>query len=876
MLLLTIAAPQPIPLGVWVMSWVNEINGRQLSFERRVGNIEHKLAKPPEAAESQGENAGPDGEVFVGPEYNMLRTRPEVRECNWDMFKNRYPRDQEICTIEVLLDCGDLIQQMEADQLKRTPEEKRKTLEATRRETGRRAQPEKKTEARMLDRIRINSAIVLGFLSKVAGAGRWTQNPHTFLKPFKILIHFQDKMKDELEDLRRKFEDEREDEPKTASEDPEVNEPDVTEDTCRPEEDNMPDDTTCINSHEPLPGDAAGTLRPKLSLDVNPSPYDEQHSAALNDDGKQAKAMQNGQPVFDNAVFDNNNNNSDNNNNNNNTTPQIISDVPSPETRFNGRTNSRFVDDSLSFLDNPELEKAMHSRRAYDEMKFYVDFVEETLIRKMYAKFNVGTDGTQPTKVRYDELWYLFRPGDLVYEESTRDSGMKHLSHEDHHMKAKERKLWRLYHIVQDTPHWVVNDLFFDDPGDQLRGKMQVQKEFTNILAYHLDFDGTNYAAVSRKFTIERFEGEMAITKLPVHPIRFVKDHVKILADFRQRGERFRELTARKQSYDVLSHQGWTLTRNPVGEAIEDHAQDHMASHQYIESDVVVDFHETLQVCPWWKPNFQKAGTASFSPQTVEDEYDINRWSVPDSKGRSGDQGFITDVTDVVLANDSICMLEWETFMESDKFLVDLTEGQDFDDTKQELSRDDLALLPARVFVYALRNRLFINADIQNIKDIPTIENPFSELKISEDYKTLVQSVVHDHLRKKEVQRRATALNFEYTEQDIIRGKGKGLVILLQGEPGVGKTATAEVIAHFYKKPLFPITCADLGTESNEIENNMEKIFRLANLWDCILLLDEAEIFLAQRDKKDDNLQKNIMVSSKSLFLLKLMLTTMC
>ena len=37
---------------------------------------------------------------------------------------------------------------------------------------------------------------------------------------------------------------------------------------------------------------------------------------------------------------------------------------------------------------------------------------------------------------------------------------------------------------------------------------------------------------------------------------------------------------------------------------------------------------------------------------------------------------------------------------------------------------------------------------------------------------------------------------------DIIEGKGKGLVILLHGGPGTGKTLTAESVAEIAQRPL--------------------------------------------------------------------------
>jgi len=64
---------------------------------------------------------------------------------------------------------------------------------------------------------------------------------------------------------------------------------------------------------------------------------------------------------------------------------------------------------------------------------------------------------------------------------------------------------------------------------------------------------------------------------------------------------------------------------------------------------------------------------------------------------------------------------------------------------------------------------------------------------------------------------------------------------LLHGEPGVGKTSTAETIADFTKRPLYPITCGDIGSQAEKVEENLERTFQLAHKWGCVLLLDEAE-----------------------------------
>lgn len=99
-------------------------------------------------------------------------------------------------------------------------------------------------------------------------------------------------------------------------------------------------------------------------------------------------------------------------------------------------------------------------------------------------------------------------------------------------------------------------------------------------------------------------------------------------------------------------------------------------------------------------------------------------------------------------------------------------------------------------------------------------------------------------------------------DADLVRGKGKGLIILLHGAPGVGKTSTAETVADAFGKLLFPITCGDLGLTAADVERELSQKFHLAELWGCVLLLDEADVFLARRTNTD--IKRN---SSVSVFL---------
>lgn len=82
---------------------------------------------------------------------------------------------------------------------------------------------------------------------------------------------------------------------------------------------------------------------------------------------------------------------------------------------------------------------------------------------------------------------------------------------------------------------------------------------------------------------------------------------------------------------------------------------------------------------------------------------------------------------------------------------------------------------------------------------------------------------------------------------DIIEGKSAGNVILGKGIPGVGKTLTAEVYSELIETPLYAIHSGSLGTSAEAIARNLRAIFLLSKRWGCVLLLDEADVFVVRR-----------------------------
>lgn len=118
-----------------------------------------------------------------------------------------------------------------------------------------------------------------------------------------------------------------------------------------------------------------------------------------------------------------------------------------------------------------------------------------------------------------------------------------------------------------------------------------------------------------------------------------------------------------------------------------------------------------------------------------------------------------------------------------------------------------LALLPRQFHAYSVLERRFLNLDIRCVRSVglEANDNAFENLEINDQHKKLIIAMVKSHFDKLESEKKTNA---EIGSQDLIRGKGKGIVILLHGVPGVGKTATAEAVRPLYSLfTVWPYPC---------------------------------------------------------------------
>jgi hypothetical protein len=102
-----------------------------------------------------------------------------------------------------------------------------------------------------------------------------------------------------------------------------------------------------------------------------------------------------------------------------------------------------------------------------------------------------------------------------------------------------------------------------------------------------------------------------------------------------------------------------------------------------------------------------------------------------------------------------------------------------------------------------------------------------------------------------------TLVNYNAGFKDVVKGKGFGSIVLSAGPPGTGKTLTAEVFSEVSRRPLYTVHCSQLGTDPQDLEKALLKVFARAQRWNAILLLDEADVYVHRRG---DNLAQNAIV----------------
>ncbi|KAG5798511.1 hypothetical protein H9Q69_002453 [Fusarium xylarioides] len=425
-------------------------------------------------------------------------------------------------------------------------------------------------------------------------------------------------------------------------------------------------------------------------------------------------------------------------------------------------------------------------------------------------------------KIFFSDLWHLFKPGDLV-------------------ISADGKQAYQVFNVISH-PH-VGTDRWSKFTKDKEDSSDESIDDDISVQCVFIHFDGQQIGPVLKTFSIPKFDGEKPVTSFSVYPIRF---HVRKRMDrqimkLKQSGEQIDEAVNRgdKEFQETLFERGKLFT--------EVAAVKHMYysgltvdARDEVQSQVMIDFAEAFMVEKNhdWKPDLKQligfVGTEDSSPEApcgalcCTNEIVHNDVYVDKKRHHNFMKAMMSGVKDGIddLPPANIYPRPLEI----------LKTGE------SKLRRDDFLIMSYSVFGFVLRDRSWAQLDLthlshitDSVDDSVTVNDDdteddktaFGRLVLPPRHKEMVLSLISQHFRNKAMQRER-----QRDEQvDIVRGK--------------------EGVAEKFKKPLFQITCGDLGADAKAVEDALQTNFALANRWGCILLLDEADVFLAERRRDD-------------------------
>ncbi|RYP89697.1 hypothetical protein DL770_004185 [Monosporascus sp. CRB-9-2] len=471
--------------------------------------------------------------------------------------------------------------------------------------------------------------------------------------------------------------------------------------------------------------------------------------------------------------------------------------------------------------DDIKREKEITIRIAHLQLLY--DFIETEL--KYYLKPRIKVENGLLTTIAFEELWYLFRPGDVLYDECQGyEQALKIYSvtggqpRRRSYTKAENVEILRERQIMRNNRP----PLYFDDSDEVDSGNENTKKDalveasgpgtwspFT-IDCYKMGFDGLRVGPVDSCRQIKHYSGECKITDLPVYPLRFHERKDDIAASLEARGRKF------LNSYGHKSYNGFTVPKTRG------------AYQEELRGDVFIDLKDFYRTRPRRGPpqRPRQRPRLGILRKSRPDKTEVNECVVTDA----GMWRMLLDhEVDEKMTDDY--MASSHTFVEP----IDFELVQD--------SAEHLRLLPYGIPAFVFRTRSYSYVNISKLAEIEKSDEArdtgFDDLVIPEGHRDLLIALVQNHATGGKVKVDLDGLNKASTQIEIVRGKGRGLIILLHGPPGSGKTRI----------------------EIKNVEDNLREHTHRAHRWGCVLLLDEADVFLTRRDWRD--MSRNALVSGK-------------
>lgn len=341
------------------------------------------------------------------------------------------------------------------------------------------------------------------------------------------------------------------------------------------------------------------------------------------------------------------------------------------------------------------------------------------------------------------------------------------------------------------------------------------------VSVLNLDFDGEKCGWQKTSSFIPAFAGSVTISSLHIRPLHFCEDAFRSIDSLSMRG------TA---AVDLLG-------QAPVYRQYDGRVQLHI-SGEYDFEQVENFVEERVMIEP--KVHSQQASRYSPRVFTVPHKLEFLLSRDADTKvARSRTSRHTLPLLDnlnkhPVLSGGDTKLRPISTVAKDDQALLKAHKW-----TIELLGIRPEAFCRSVVRGYLLGSKSWAEFEVDNVLPIQWNDNAFESLVIPPARKRLLEALVRQQKSNKK------ALD------DVVHGKGQGLILLLAGPPGTGKTLTAESISDHLRLPLYAISASELGDSAKNIEQSFTQVLRLAASWEAVLLLDEADAFLEKRAPQD-------------------------
>lgn len=336
------------------------------------------------------------------------------------------------------------------------------------------------------------------------------------------------------------------------------------------------------------------------------------------------------------------------------------------------------------------------------------------------------------TSIAYTDLWHLFEHGQDVM---TSDSKLQ---------------IYRVMRWTGGREPLSKGGLYSELKKGANLDSQSPQKAFI-VQCVSFEFDGTQYGPVPKIFMIRKYDGEKAITSLPIYPLAFAPNEKQIRERLIERGNFYLQLCR----VDHAAHKHYS------GLTLDE-------PHEEIDSQIIVD---TRMAVLRYYTDIDPVGLGNLIEHNLRETYE---------------ETINPTVTNGVCSEDGCCDNDWVhkdygwDFQNEERFLDEhkaiLAPTTDTDDIDEE----EKVLLPPYVYGFVLRSRKWAMFDIDLIKDVEYTSG-FEDLVLPPGHKETVRALVANHSRLPSPERKRQDRERSI---DLVRGKGKGLVILLHGAPG--------------------------------------------------------------------------------------------